>query len=190
MSRRTALLSVVWMVFAITPAMSQAPKAAPPPKPAPSTTEEVLNAWAEPSRTILEMAEDFPESKYDFKPTPEVRTFAEQLLHIAGGNQLFLKMAKGEKWTPEEGSPPRSQYPTKAAVVGLVKKSFDDVSAYIKAQGDAGLAKPIQHPFQNRMILQSNFWIEFVQHVSEHYGQLVVYYRLNGLVPPESRPRL
>ena len=190
MSSTRRILSVVAMaLLAAAPLLAQAEKAPPPPKPAPSNVDEVLNAWRDPARKIIAMAEDFPEDKYDYKPSKEVRSFAEQLLHIAGGHELFIKAAKGEKWTEADGNPPRSQYPNKAAIVAFVKKSFDDVNAYVKSQGEIGLAKAIKVPFENRLIIQSALWMEYVQHDAEHYGQLVVYYRLNGIVPPESRPR-
>ena len=161
----------------------------PAPKPPLSTTEEVLAMWNEAGRKIVAMAEDFPEAKYDFEPNPEVRSFAEQILHVAGGHYLFLKAAKGEKWSEADGNPPRKNYPNKAAIVAFLKKSYADVNAYLKGQGDAGLAKAVKYPFGNRMVLQSFLWMDFVNHDSEHYGQLVVYYRVNNLVPPESRPR-
>jgi hypothetical protein len=74
-------------------------------------------------------------------------------------------------------------------VVSFVKKSFAEVAAHIQSQGDAGMARPMKHPFENRMIVQSVFWLNFLNHDREHYGQLIVFYRLNGLVPPASRPR-
>ena len=187
MRRIILLLAIV--AFAAPAVWAQTKTPAKAPKPAPGLTDEVLSIWKDEGRKIIAMAEDFPEAKYDYKPTPEVRSFAEQLLHIGGGNYLFLKAAKGEKWTAEDGSPARKDYPTKAAVVAFVKKSFADVEAYIRSQGDAGLAKPIKEPFENRMIPQSTLWMEYATHPAEHYGQLVVYYRLNGIVPPESRPR-
>lgn len=186
-SRCVAVVVLVACADASTLAQAQKAGTSPAPKPPMTTTEEVIFMWNDIGRKVIAMAEDFPEAKYDFKPSPEVRTFAEQLLHVGGGNYLFLKSAKGEKWTDADGNPLRKDYPTKAAVVQYVKKSFADVTAFIKTQGDAGLARPMKHPFANRLMLQSVFWMDFVNHASEHYGQLVVYYRLNGIVPPESR---
>ena len=190
--RKLSALLLVSVAVLLSPAMAsaQAPKApTEPPQPAPGMADEVINSWNEVGRKLIAMAEDFPEEKYDFKPSPEVRSFAEQLLHIAGGNYLFLKAARGEKWSVADGSPPRENYKTKADVVAFVKKSFADVVAYIREQGDAGMARPMKYPFDNRMIIQSAFWMDVASHPSEHYGQLVVYYRVNGMVPPASRPR-
>jgi len=144
-------------------------------------------AWNEVGRKVIAMAEDWPEDKYEYKPNPEVRSFAEQVLHVAGGNYLFIKAARGEKWSEADGDPPRDKYKTKAQVVAFLKQSFADVAALIKQEGDAGLAKTMKYPFGNRMILRSMFWMDVLGHGSEHYGQLVVYYRANNMVPPESR---
>jgi len=74
------------------------------------------------------MAEDFPEDKYDFKPVPAERSFAEQLLHAANANYFFTNPAMGLK-PPAEEDPKREQYKTKAAVVEFVKKAFADGAA-------------------------------------------------------------
>src|ERR1700684_1147611 len=59
-------------------------------KPADPELKVVLDSWNEVGRKLIAMAEDFPEDKYDFKPTPAQRSFAEQLLHAAGSNYFFI----------------------------------------------------------------------------------------------------
>src|SRR5580704_8952347 len=109
------------------------------PKPALSPSQAVLDSWNDIARKLIAMAEDFPEDKYDFKPTPAQRTFAEQLLHAAGANYFFTNLALGQK-PPAEEDPKRDLYKTKADVAGFVKKSFADGAAAIKAKGDRGMA--------------------------------------------------
>jgi len=157
-------------------------------KPAASASQAVLEAWNEIGRKLTAMAEDFPEDKYDFKPTPAQRSFAEQLLHAAGANYFFTNLVKGEK-PPAEEDPKREQYKTKADVVAFVKKSFADGAAAIKAKGDKGMSELLVDPFAHQKVRISEMAYGFVEHCGEHYGQLVVYYRLSGLVPPESRPK-
>lgn len=72
-------------------------------KPALSPSQAVLDSWNDIARKLIAMAEDFPEDKYDFKPTPAQRTFAEQLLHAAGANYFFTNLTLGEKPPAEEG---------------------------------------------------------------------------------------
>jgi uncharacterized damage-inducible protein DinB len=131
------------------------------------------------------MAEDFPEDKYDFKPTPAQKSFAEQLLHVAGDNESFADVAQGKKPTGDES---RAHFKTKADVVAYVKKSFADGAAIIKKKGDNSLLEMVVDEDGRTVPLQA-FAYGVIEHSGEHYGQLVVYYRIAGLVPPESRPK-
>jgi uncharacterized damage-inducible protein DinB len=158
------------------------------PKPAVGMSQAVLEQWNDIGRKLIAMAEDFPEDKYDYKPTPAQRTFAEQLLHMAGANYYFTNLALGEK-PPAEENPPRDKYKTKADVVAFVKKSFNDGAAAIKTKGDAGMTTLIVDPYANQQVRVLDWAYGFVEHCGEHYGQLVGYYRMAGLVPPESRPK-
>src|SRR5437879_9150158 len=132
------------------------------------------------------MAEDFPEDKYDFKPTPAQRSFAEQLLHAAGSMYYFTNPVMGQK-PPAAEDPKRDQYKTKADIVTFVKKSVADGAAAIQSNGEKGLMQTVVYGDQKARVLDIAYGL--IEHSGEHYGQLVVYYRLAGLVPPESRPK-
>jgi uncharacterized damage-inducible protein DinB len=157
------------------------------PKPPDSPSKVLLDSWNDIGRKLIAMAEDMPEDKYDFKPNPAQRSFAEQLLHAAGGNYFFINPAKGID--PPKGDPKRADYKTKASVVDFVKKSYADGAALIESKGDAGLGDVMIDPFSKNQARFSDFAWGFIEHSGEHYGQLVVYYRAAGLVPPESRPK-
>src|SRR5208282_2942723 len=159
-----------------------------PPKPALSPSQAVLDSWNDIGRKLIAMAEDFPEDKYDFKPTPAQRTFAEQLLHATGANYFFTNLTLGQK-LPAEEDPKRDQYKTKAEVVAFVKKSFADGAAAIKTKGDKGMSDLVVDPDSHQQVRVSDMAYGFIEHSGEHYGQLAVYYRIAGLVPPESRPK-
>jgi uncharacterized damage-inducible protein DinB len=158
------------------------------PKPALSPSQAVLDSWNDIGRKLIAMAEDFPENKYDFKPTPAQRSFAEQLLHAAGANYFFTALVQGQK-PPAEEDPKRDQYKTKADVVAFVKKSFADGAAAMKAKGDKGMSDVAIDPDSNQQVRVSDMAYGLIEHSGEHYGQLAVYYRVAGLVPPESRPK-
>ena len=179
-----ALLAAAVLTF---PAHAQDAKKEAP-KPPDSPSKVVLDSWNDISRKLIAMAEDFPEDKYDFKPTPAQRSFAEQLLHAAGASYFFTNVVLGQK-LPPPADPKRDQYKTKADVVAFVKKSFADGAAAIKSKGDAGMSDLVVDPFGNQQVRVSDLAYGFAEHSGEHYGQLVVYYRLAGLVPPESRPK-
>jgi uncharacterized damage-inducible protein DinB len=156
-------------------------------KPADPELKVVLDSWNEVGRKLIAMAEDFPEEKYDFKPTPAERSFAEQLLHAAGSMYYFTNPAMGQK-PPVAEDPKRDQYKTKADIVTFVKKSVADGAAAIQSKGEKGLTtEVVYYPGQKARVLDIAYGI--IEHSGEHYGQLVVYYRLAGLVPPESRPK-
>jgi uncharacterized damage-inducible protein DinB len=157
-------------------------------KPAPGPSQAVLDAWNDIGRKLIAMAEDFPEDKYDFKPTPAQRSFAEQLLHMAGANYFFTNPAMGLK-PPAEEDPKRDKYKTKADIVAFVKKSFVDGATAIKSKGDDGMNDKFIDPFSHQETRIVDQAYGLIEHDGEHYGQLVVYYRLAGLVPPESRPK-
>ncbi len=151
-----------------------------------SPAQAVLESWNDIGRKLVAMAEDFPESKYDFKPAPAQRSFAEQLLHVAGSNDLFTAVAKGEKPVDDES---RAHYKSKADVVAYLKKSFADGAAIIKSKGDAGMAQTVVTAESHETVQLSDLAYGLIEHSGEHYGQLVVYYRIAGMVPPESRPK-
>jgi uncharacterized damage-inducible protein DinB len=147
----------------------------------------VLDSWNEVGRKLIAMAEDFPEDKYDFKPTPAERSFAEQLLHAAGSCYYFTNPVMGKK-PPAAEDPKRDQYKSKADIVAFVKKSFADGAAAIQSKGEKGLTTEVVYfAHQKARVLDIAYGI--IEHSGEHYGQLVVYYRLAGLVPPESRSK-
>jgi uncharacterized damage-inducible protein DinB len=157
-------------------------------KPADSPSKAVLDSWNEIGRKLIAMAEDFPEDKYDYKPTPAQRTFSEQLLHAANGNYFFTDPAMG-KPVPKEEDPKRADFKTKADIVAFVKKAFADGAAAITAKGDKGMSDLLVDPFAHQQVRVSDMAYSLIEHSGEHYGQLVGYYRMAGLVPPESRPK-
>jgi uncharacterized damage-inducible protein DinB len=155
-------------------------------KPADPELKVVLDSWNDIGRKLVAMAEDFPEDKYDFKPTPAQRSFAEQLLHAAGSNYYFTNPVMGQK-PPAGEDPKRDQYKTKADIVAYLKKSIADGVAAIQSKGEKGLTATVPYGDQQARVIDIAYGI--IEHSGEHYGQLVVYYRLSGLVPPESRPK-
>ena len=165
-------------------------------KPAPGASAAILGQWNEIGRKLIAMAEDFPEDKYDFKAAPTSSTFAQRLIHGAAANYFFTNPATGQK-PPGEEDPPRKQFANKAAIVEYVKKSFADGAAAIKAKGDKGMAEAVVDPFAEDnpkeagkdQIQLGYLATSLIEHSGEVYGQLTVYYRVTGMVPPESRPK-
>jgi len=186
--KKVPFLVLALLAVMAVPSFAQDAKKDAPVKPADPPSKVLLDSWNDIGRKLIAMAEDFPEDKYDFKPNPSQRSFAEQLLHAAGGNYYFINPVKGEK-PPAEDYPKRDQYKTKADVVAFVKKAFADGAEIIKAKGDKGLGDLVVDPFAHQQVRVGDSAWGLIEHSGEHYGQLVVYYRVAGLVPPESRPK-
>jgi uncharacterized damage-inducible protein DinB len=160
-----------------------------PPSPARSRSEEMLDRWNDIGNKLVAMAKDFPEDKYDFKVQKDQRTFALNLLHAAALDFVLIRRVSGTNVGPDFGegdNPTRDQFKTKADVVKFVEEAVADGAKVIQEQGDAGLDKTSKF-LGNRMSHNSNIWTFAIEHSGEHYGQLVVYYRANNLVPPDSR---
>ena len=158
-----------------------------------SRAEETLEWWNRIGSKLIAMARDFPEDKYDFKVQKDERTFAQNLLHVAAIDYFLIGKVSGSKMGPDFGkdfeNPSREVYKTKADVVKLLEQAVAEGAAVIKQQGDAGLDRTIEFGWETgRHVARNSYvWLTGIEHSSEHFGQLVVYYRANNLVPPESR---
>lgn len=163
---RMLIGSLLVIILAVAVRGQQGP---PPPEKA---IPNVLNLT---TKQVLDMAEDFPAEKYEFKATPEVRSFREVIVHAMSGTAFAAKIARGEQAQWDEIDP--KGFKDKASVVAEFKKIASGLDAALKALPATRFASSPQ-PFLN-----------VIEHTGEHYGQLVVYYRLNKMVPPASRPK-
>jgi uncharacterized damage-inducible protein DinB len=142
----------------------------------PETVRDVfLSGWNEVGEKLVKMAEDFPEDKFDYSPAKGVRTFGDVLRHVAFWNQWVARTARGEKPDGKPNELSKAEFGTKAKVVAALRSSIAEAAGELKKQPPSPGAR------------EAGLWGSFISHSSEHYGQLVVYYRLNGLVPPASR---
>ena len=151
----------------------------------PGMAKELVAAWERAAADIIDVAEAMPEERYDFKPTPEMRTFGDQLVHVAGIVQRFIDTAKGAK--SEAGEAHKTM--PKAEVVGLLKQTFQNGREIFASLTDAQMLEPVKFPFGDRVVTRYGFWMGPIYAVADHYGQLVVYLRLNNIVPPATARR-
>ena len=187
--KRTLQVLLTLMLLAATSLSGQTPQQSAAPSPARSRSEEMLDSWNGIGNKLVAMAKDFPEDKYDFKVQRDQRTFALNLLHAAALDFVLIRRVSGSNIGPDFGegdNPTRDQFKSKADVVKFVQEAITDGAQVIQQQGDAGLDKTSKF-FGNRLAHNSHLWTFAIEHSAEHYGQLVVYYRANGLVPPDSR---
>ena len=160
-----------------------------PPGPARSRSDEMVDRWNDIGNKLIAMAQDFPEDKYDFKLQKDERTFALNLLHAAALDFVVIRRVAGTNVGPDFGegdNPTRDAFKTKADIVKFVQEAVAAGAKVIQQQGDAGLDNTTKF-FGGRLAHNSYIWTFTIEHSGEHYGQLVVYYRANNLVPPDSR---
>ena len=192
-SKRSALtlIAATWLAVIGTGVCSQGQTQSQAVRAASSRADETLEMWNLIANNLIAMVQDFPEDKYDFKLQKDERTFAENILHVAAVDYDLIRSAGGSSLGPDFGknkhNPSRDLYKTKTDVVKLIQQAVADGANLIQQQGDAGLDKTTKFVWGNTMVHNSYTWMWATEHSAEHYGQLVVYYRANNLVPPDSR---
>jgi len=129
---------------------------------------------------VLKSAEKMPEENYSFKPTPDVRSFGEVLGHVADAQYLFCGTVKGE----EKKSDVAATKTSKADITAALKDAFAYCDGVYNSMKDEAAADKVKFFGADRpklALLSFN-----AAHTMEHYGNIVTYMRLKGLVPPSS----
>jgi uncharacterized damage-inducible protein DinB len=151
-------------------------------------SDAVRAQWETAKKNIHDSAVDVPEANYSFAPVPSVvRTFGQIVAHVAGANYEFCSAAKGEK-TPK----PENAFDSLATKTAIVKAWDDSVvycDAVFKALTDRTASEAIDMPFGGGKGVRVAALLGNIGHLNEHYGNLVTYMRLKGIVPPSSRGR-
>lgn len=163
------------VVFSASAVLAQAP--------ANPFSAETKSAWAAVKSMVLRSAEKMPEENYAFRPTPEVRSFGALLAHVADEHYLVCSADRGEK----KDMAVEKTKTTKTEIVAALKESIAYCDASYDALTDARAIENVQFYGRGRPrigALQFN-----VIHDYEHYGNLITYLRMKGLVPPSSEPR-
>ncbi len=134
----------------------------------------LITRWTEINRKVAAIARDFPEEKLESRPAEHIRTFGEVLRHLAFWNQYVADVLRGRKADDSTNELPLSDYPTRAKMVKALEQTSRAAVDALKDRTavDAKTAELL---------------ITFIEHSSEHYGQLAVYSRLIGIIPPASR---
>jgi uncharacterized damage-inducible protein DinB len=148
--------------------------------------QAVRASWNGAKQNIQESANVMPDAGYAFKPADTVRTFGQILAHIAGANYVFCAAAKGEKAPHAEDEFEKSAT-TRAAIIKALDASMAYCDAAFAEADDKSLGAPIEMPFGMGKGTRASALLGNIGHLNEHYGNLVTYFRLKGMVPPSSR---
>jgi hypothetical protein len=152
-------------------------------------SRQALDEWISTAeKSLVDAADAMPEAKYSFAPSngqfSGVRTFAEQVKHLAANNYGMSSRIEGKKPTADQlsESGPES-VKTKAEIMAYLKGSFTALHKAIATMDDATAETVVKGDKHNPIW----FVVDAVAHSFNHYGQLVEYLRMNGIVPPASR---
>src|SRR5262249_37602454 len=150
-------------------------------------------SYARLQHQLIQVAEEMPEENYSFKPSLEVRTFGEQLRHIGAVQWVVGAGIQGYEPPVDVGdgdSGPISMT-AKAEILHYVRDSFDYIRRALNTINMHNALDLILHPYdpENTKIERLALVVGYACHGWDHYGQMIVYQPLNGIVPRRSRPR-
>jgi len=166
------------------PAQQTAPAAEPAPAPGGAAVRaDLIKDWERQKATLLAIADAMPEDKFGFKSTPAQRSYAEQIMHVATVNVDILKLVGGQAPPPTFTA---ESAKTKADILKALGESYDHGIALLNEQTDASITGTVEAAFLGPSTRARVFWF-LLGHSMDIYGQLAVYLRLNGIVPPASR---
>ena len=151
-------------------------------------SQALRSAWTEAKANFRRSADVMPEAKYGFTPVAGVRSFGAILAHVAGASYEFCAAAKGEK-TPHAEDEFEKSAKTKAEIVKALDGAIAFCDEVYKGLDDAKAAQIVAGAFGGPQGARAANLIGNTTHFQEHYGNLVTYLRINGLVPPSSAPR-
>jgi uncharacterized damage-inducible protein DinB len=142
------------------------------------------NVYAIAKNDILGSVEKVPEDMWSYQPTKEVRTFAQLFAHVADGQYEFCGVASEGKVVSKDIEKTQT---TKAGITAALKEAFAYCDAAYAKMTDANAAEMV-NLFGMKMTKLGAMDFN-TAHTMEHYGNLVTYMRLKGIVPPSSTPR-
>jgi uncharacterized damage-inducible protein DinB len=148
-----------------------------------SIHSDFVKDWQGQKDTLVKIAQAMPEDKFSFKATPAQRTFGAHVLHIAQINVMVLQTLGSKVAAPQINM----NATAKADVIKAMSDSFDYGLAILKEQTDQTMIGGVQGPPWMGFSTRARMFEFLVGHTQDTYGQMVVYLRLNGLVPPASQ---
>jgi uncharacterized damage-inducible protein DinB len=144
---------------------------------------DLLKDWERQKETMMKIADAMPEDTFGYKSTPPQRSYGEQVMHIATVNIDVLKWVGGQTAAPSFTA---ESAKTKADMLKAMADSYDYGIALLNEQTDTTITQTIDGRFLGPSTRARVFWF-LLGHSMDIYGQMAVYLRLNGIVPPASR---
>ena len=145
------------------------------------TQPQMVDEWKRAKIYTKEYLDAMPAADYGFKPTPEIRSFAQQMLHLADANYFFISTASGKK-SPMAGSAEKIVAPTKEATTKAVMESYDFVIAALEGMTPAQMQEKVK--LEGNEVSKAGAFGKAFEHQTHHRGQCTIYLRLKGITPP------
>lgn len=145
------------------------------------TQTQQVAEWQRAKAYTKAYLDAMPEDGYGFKPTPEIRSFAQQMLHLADANYYFASSASGVA-SPMKASAEKTVAQTKEATTKAVMDSYDFVIASLQGMTAAQLDE--MGSVEGKSIPKANIFGKAFEHQTHHRGQCTIYLRLKGVTPP------
>jgi uncharacterized damage-inducible protein DinB len=147
-----------------------------------SIQAEMLKDWADLKTTMMKIGNEMPADGFAFKPTPPEQTYGERIVHVAQANNQFLRTLGAKATAPAFDA----KATAKEAAMKALADSFDYGTAVLKEQTDQTMLQSVNVPFIGPST-RARAYTFLIGHTWDIYGQLAVYLRLNGHVPPASQ---
>ncbi len=151
-----------------------------------TSTADMVKEWERAKAYTKEYLDTMPAASYGLKPTPEMRSFAEQMLHLTDVNYMFASAATGEKSPVGMGESEKSTDKSKENTTKLVMAGYDFVINSIKKMTPAQLSENVKM-FGRFEMTKSMAFAKCFEHQTHHRGQTTVYIRLAGAKPPQEK---
>jgi uncharacterized damage-inducible protein DinB len=149
-----------------------------------TTTSDLVKEWERAKAYTKAYLDAMPDSGYSFKPTPDMRSFAEQMLHLTDGDYLLIPLATNAKSPYSDGELEKSTTDkSKANVTKIVLAGYDFVIASIGKMSQAEINARIK-VYDTYDLTREQLLGKAFEHQTHHRGQTTVYLRLNGVKPP------
>ena len=147
---------------------------------------DALRSTAKRAETnLVAAAEEMPAGKYGFKPTPAQMSFGDVIAHLAGGNDFLCSSISGTaapKRAEVKGGAPKEK------LVSALKESFQFCGSSLGKVNDSGLGQKVPF-FGGREVPRAGMMLAAAEDWADHYSQLAIYLRLNGLLPPTAKQK-
>ncbi len=177
---KTILVASLWFGLSASTAIAQTT----------TLSADVAKDWKAQREVMMRIADAMPEDKFGFKATPPQRSWGEQVLHVAGGNLFLMRYLNGRTPAPPVKTTDMNTFglkaSTKAEYLKVLADSFDYGDALLNEFSDAALAETVKGPPWMGPSTRARMVYDAISHCQDIYGQMAVYLRLNGIVPPAS----